>query len=93
MSTNSDDVLVAHDRFCKSSLVDNGSAKPAKTKRTKSDFSEDLNAGSQELKYLYAQLELLAKLARGHNKESIKIISDKYVTWESCFHCLKVSCL
>ena len=54
-------------------------------------MSQDSHAGTPELKFFYAQLELLANLALGRNDHSIPVIRAKHVTWESCFRCLTVA--
>jgi hypothetical protein len=53
-------------------------------------MSQEPEDASEELKFFYAQLELLANLSLGRNDHSIPVIRDKYVTWEACFQSLQV---
>jgi hypothetical protein len=53
---------------------------------------EDPRAGNQAYKFLVAQLELFGKLGFDRCDHAIDVITKtlKYLTWDECFHCMKV---
>jgi hypothetical protein len=55
-------------------------------------MTENNRDGSKEYKFYRAQLELYGKLALDRNQDAIDVITQKHnlLTWEQCFHCLKV---